>query len=55
MTKFYEVHFDGEDSSVYVVVGRGVALLDGGKLHRTLMTLADCEECVRLKLAAAYT
>ncbi len=54
MTKFYEVPFDGEESSVYVVVGSGVALLWNGKLKRTLMTLHDCNELVRLKLATAH-
>lgn len=54
MAKFYEVHFDGEDSSVYVVVGNSVALLWEGELVRTLMTVKDCAALVSTGRATAH-
>ncbi|WP_158249181.1 hypothetical protein [Pseudomonas sp. MPR-ANC1] len=54
MAKFYEVHFAGEESSVYVVAGSSVALLWEGKLVRTLMTIKDCEALVSTGRATAH-
>lgn len=54
MTKFYEVAYEGEESSFYVVFGSTVGLYFQGAMSRTLMTLKDCEELVRCGHAVAY-
>ena len=54
MTKFYEVAWEGEESSFYVVFGSTVGLYFKGKMNRTLVTLKDCEELVRCGHAVAY-
>lgn len=55
MTKFYEVAYEGEESSFYVVFGSTVGLYFQGALSQTLMTLADCEKLVGCGHAVAYT
>lgn len=55
MTKFYEVAYEGEESSFYVVFGTSVGLFFQGQMHRTLMTLKDCEELVRCGHAVAHS
>ena len=54
MTKFYEVAYEGEESSFYVVFGSTVGLFFQGAMSRTLMTLADCENLVLCGQAVAY-
>lgn len=55
MVKFYEVAYENEESSFYVVFGSTVGLFFRGALHRTLITLEDCEKLVRSGHAVAYT
>lgn len=54
MTKFYEVPYEGEESSFYIVFGNTVGLFFNGELSRTLMTLADCEQLVRCGNAVVH-
>lgn len=54
MTKFYEVPFDGKESSFYIVFGNSVGLFFDGQMHTTLVTLADCEKLVSSGYAIAY-
>lgn len=54
MTKFYEMPFDGEESSFYVVFGNTVGLFFLGQLSRTLVTLAECQELARTGRMVAY-
>lgn len=54
MTKFYEVHFEDEEPSLYVVLGSSVALLREGELVRTLMTVKDCNALVSTGRATAH-
>lgn len=55
MAKFYEVSYEGEESSFYVVFGNSVGLFFKGVMSRTLMTLADCETLVLSGHAVAYS
>lgn len=54
MVKFYEVPYEGEESSFYLVVGAKVLLFFQGELSRTLMTIDECDELVSLNLATAF-
>lgn len=54
MAKFYEVAYEGEESSFYVVYGATVGLFFQGRMHRTLMTVADCETLVHSGYAKRY-
>lgn len=45
---------DGDEPSVYVVLGNAVALLWDGRLERTLMTLKDCHDLVDTGWATAH-
>lgn len=55
MVKFYEVPFEGEESSFYVVFGKTVGLFFQGGLHRTCMTLAECEQLTASGRMVAYS
>lgn len=54
MPKFYEVPYEGEESSFYLVVGAKVLLFFQGELSRTLVTIEDCNDLVSLNLAIAF-
>lgn len=54
MIKFFEIPFEGEDPSIYIVTGNTVALLWGGALVPTLMTLGNLEEGLRFGRVIAH-
>lgn len=54
MIKFYEVPYEGVESSFYVVFGSTLGLFLKGKMYRTIMTLDDCEKLVLSGHAIAY-